>query len=141
MQVLRKKQAAAKAGFDERTLDRLIERGEGPPTVQLSPRRVGIIDIDLDAWLHKRRRLPPGWAAQEAVPQLTASEAPAGHAEVDAGEDDAEPRRSKATPSRAAGLSRRKVSRWPAKVGAEAAAQSPGSRSSRIDQRLRPTAL
>jgi predicted DNA-binding transcriptional regulator AlpA len=122
MQVLSKKRAAAKAGFVERTLERLIERGQGPPTVQLSARRVGIIDIDLEAWLLKRRRLPPGWTAEKAAPQFTASEDPAGHAEVDAGEGDAKRHRSKATPSRAASASGRKVRYGTAKADAEAPA-------------------
>jgi hypothetical protein len=123
VQVLSKKVAAARSGVVERTLDREIARGKGPPTVQLSPRRVGIIDIDLDAWLLKRRRLPPGWAAGEPAPQLTGHEASAGHDEVETGEDDAEPPRSKVKPSHTASKRRQKAPSGLAKVDAEAPAQ------------------
>jgi hypothetical protein len=123
MRVLSKKLAAARSGIDERTLDREIERGKGPPTVHPSPRRVGIIDIDLDAWLLKRRRLPPGWVVEERPPQLTPHEALAGRANVETGEEDAEPHRSKATPNQTASASRGKAPLGPAKVDAEAPAQ------------------
>jgi predicted DNA-binding transcriptional regulator AlpA len=63
MQVLSYNQAAAKAGIVRRTLERLISIGEGPATIELSARRRGILDCDLDAWLLKRGRPAPGEAA------------------------------------------------------------------------------
>lgn len=63
MQVLSFNEAAARAGIVRRTLERLISLGEGPATVELSARRRGILDRDLDAWLLKRRRPAPGDAA------------------------------------------------------------------------------
>ena len=59
MQVLSYNEAAAKAGIVRRTLERLISVGEGPATVELSARRRGILETDLDDWLLKRRRPPP----------------------------------------------------------------------------------
>jgi predicted DNA-binding transcriptional regulator AlpA len=60
MQVLSYNQAAAKAGIVRRTLERLISVGEGPATIELSARRRGILDRDLEAWLLARRRPAPG---------------------------------------------------------------------------------
>jgi len=53
-------QAAARAGIVRRTLERLISVGDGPSTVQLSKRRIGILEDDLEAWLLSRRRPAPG---------------------------------------------------------------------------------
>jgi predicted DNA-binding transcriptional regulator AlpA len=63
MQVLSYNEAAAKAGIVRRTLERLISVGEGPATIELSKRRRGVLDSDLEAWLLKRRRPAPGEAA------------------------------------------------------------------------------
>jgi predicted DNA-binding transcriptional regulator AlpA len=63
MQVLSYNQAAARAGIVRRTLERLISVGEGPATIELSTRRRGILDRDLEAWLLARRRPAPGEAA------------------------------------------------------------------------------
>jgi hypothetical protein len=60
MQVLNYTEAAARAGIVRRTLERLISLGEGPAVINLSARRRGILDRDLDAWLLKRRRPAPG---------------------------------------------------------------------------------
>jgi hypothetical protein len=60
MQILSYNEAAARAGVVRRTLERLISVGEGPPVIDLSPRRRGILDVDLDVWLMKRRRPAPG---------------------------------------------------------------------------------
>jgi predicted DNA-binding transcriptional regulator AlpA len=59
VQILSYNQAAARIGVVRRTLERLISRGEGPPVVDLSPRRRGIIASDLDIWIQKRRRPAP----------------------------------------------------------------------------------
>ena len=51
------KLAAAKAvGFSLATLERVIARGDGPPVIQLSPRRQGIRESDLNKWLNDRVR-------------------------------------------------------------------------------------
>jgi hypothetical protein len=60
MQVLSYNEAAARAGIVRRTLERLISLGEGPATVEVSKRRRGVLDRDLDDWLLKRRRPAPG---------------------------------------------------------------------------------
>jgi predicted DNA-binding transcriptional regulator AlpA len=60
MQVLSLDQAAYRAGIVRRTLERLLEVGEGPAKVQLSKRRVGILESDLEKWLKSRRRPAPG---------------------------------------------------------------------------------
>jgi hypothetical protein len=56
MQVLSLDQAAFRAGVVRRTLERLLAVGEGPPTIQVSKRRVGVAEADLEAWLNSRRR-------------------------------------------------------------------------------------
>src|SRR5580693_6826103 len=66
MKVLNYDVAAEQSGVVRRTFERLISRGEGPPIVEISPRRRGVIDVDLEAWLLKRRRLPPGDGAEGA---------------------------------------------------------------------------
>ena len=53
-------QAAARAGIVRRTLDRLRSVGEGPAEVQISARRIGILEADLETWLAARRRPAPG---------------------------------------------------------------------------------
>jgi predicted DNA-binding transcriptional regulator AlpA len=50
-----KKKFAARCGISVRHLERLNALGEGPPLIQLGPRRVGIADDDGDAWLASRR--------------------------------------------------------------------------------------
>ncbi len=60
VQVLTYKEAAARASIVRRTLERLIETGQGPATIELSARRRGILDSDLEAWLLGRRRPAPG---------------------------------------------------------------------------------
>jgi predicted DNA-binding transcriptional regulator AlpA len=60
VQVLSYNEAAARAGIVRRTLERLISLGEGPATIEISKRRRGVLDRDLDAWLLKRRRPVPG---------------------------------------------------------------------------------
>jgi predicted DNA-binding transcriptional regulator AlpA len=54
--VLSKQEVARRLGCSERNVDRLITAGEGPPLIQISPRRVGVLTSDFDAWLTARRR-------------------------------------------------------------------------------------
>jgi predicted DNA-binding transcriptional regulator AlpA len=63
MQVLSLDQAAFRAGIVRRTLERLLVEGAGPAKVQVSKRRVGILEDDLDKWIRSRRLPPPGEAA------------------------------------------------------------------------------
>jgi hypothetical protein len=60
MNVLSRREAARRAQQSLRSLERQIAVGEGPPTVRLSQRRIGIFEEDLVKWLVSRRRLPPG---------------------------------------------------------------------------------
>jgi integrase len=94
-------------------LGKIIESGEGPPTVDVSPRRKGVLDVDFEAWLLKRRRLPPGNTAEMWAVPVGATSFDLQCADV------AEPPRSKSTPNRGAGPSGRKISSGRARVGAE----------------------
>jgi predicted DNA-binding transcriptional regulator AlpA len=60
MHVLSMDEAARRAGFCRRTLDRLIANGEGPSVIKISDRRRGVLDADLDTWLMARRQPAPG---------------------------------------------------------------------------------
>jgi len=57
------REAAAIAGFGLRTLERLLADGDGPAVIMLSPRRRGIADAALRAWLQARTRKPPSAVA------------------------------------------------------------------------------
>jgi predicted DNA-binding transcriptional regulator AlpA len=52
--ILTRAQTCALTNLSEDTLARLHQRGEGPPRVQLSPRRVGYAIGALRAWLQER---------------------------------------------------------------------------------------
>jgi predicted DNA-binding transcriptional regulator AlpA len=60
MKVLDYNEAARLGKITRRTLERQIADGVGPATVQLSKRRVGILESDLERWLNSRRRPAPG---------------------------------------------------------------------------------
>ena len=62
MQILSLDQAAMRAGVVRRTLERVLAVGEGPATIQISKRRVGIAEDDFENWLRSRRRPSPGQA-------------------------------------------------------------------------------
>ena len=49
-------EAARLIGISSMTFQRMRARGELPPAVQLSPRRVGFRLVDLAKWLEDRRR-------------------------------------------------------------------------------------
>ena len=67
MQVLSYSEAAARAGIVRRTLEQLISLGEGPATIELSKRRRGVLDADLEKWLFSRRRPAPGEVTEKAA--------------------------------------------------------------------------
>jgi hypothetical protein len=50
------KEAAIISGLGLRTFKRLLANGVGPPLVQLTSKRVGILNGDLERWLRSRRR-------------------------------------------------------------------------------------
>jgi predicted DNA-binding transcriptional regulator AlpA len=52
--VLPESLAARRLGIAPRTLQDLRLRGEGPPYVQITARRIGYLPADLDAWLRQR---------------------------------------------------------------------------------------
>ena len=60
MRVVSLNDAAARAGFCRRSLDRLIARGEGPSLIKISDRRLGVLETDLESWLMARRKPAPG---------------------------------------------------------------------------------
>lgn len=53
-QVITKGEAAEMIGVSTDTLDRMHQRGEGPPRVKLSDRRVGFRMRELRAWIAKK---------------------------------------------------------------------------------------
>jgi predicted DNA-binding transcriptional regulator AlpA len=56
MRIVGVNEAARIANLGRQTLLRLVAENDGPPVVQLSPRRVGFIEEDLEKWLRGRRR-------------------------------------------------------------------------------------
>lgn len=56
MRVLSLDECAERADIVRRTLDRAIARGEGPPVVDITARRRGVLEADYEAWLLGRRR-------------------------------------------------------------------------------------
>ena len=56
--VISKDELAALSNLHVRTVDRLIETGEGPTKVVLSPGRMGFLLRDAYAWLESRRQSP-----------------------------------------------------------------------------------
>jgi hypothetical protein len=66
--VYRLKPFAKKVGISLRHLQRLIAVGEGPVLTELGERINGVTDDDGDAWLARRRKLPPRWVDQPVQP-------------------------------------------------------------------------
>ena len=59
MKVLSYNECAARAGIVRRTLERAIADGYGPPVIEITARRRGVLETDLEAWLIARRRPAP----------------------------------------------------------------------------------
>lgn len=74
MQVINLTEAASRAGFTRRTLERLIADGEGPALIKLSARRVGVLESDLTDWIMARRRPAPG--AMQTAPATAQKRGP-----------------------------------------------------------------
>jgi predicted DNA-binding transcriptional regulator AlpA len=56
LQIWHLEDAAEFAGISVASIRRLHARGDGPPIIQLGPRRVGVRDGDLVEWLKNRPR-------------------------------------------------------------------------------------
>jgi predicted DNA-binding transcriptional regulator AlpA len=69
MQILSLDQAAYRAGIVRRTLERMLAEGTGPAKVQISKRRVGILEVDLEHWLISRRSSGTGRGCVSLAPQ------------------------------------------------------------------------
>lgn len=54
--VLSLNDAANRIGINLRSLQRLLADGTGPATVQLTARRIGVLEGDLARWLQSRKR-------------------------------------------------------------------------------------
>lgn len=52
--ILSRREVASRLGVSTLTLDRMTARGESPRRVQISPRRVGYVLQDVEAWLRAR---------------------------------------------------------------------------------------
>jgi prophage regulatory protein len=52
--LIRRREVAARLGVSLATLDRLTARGDLPRAVQISPRRVGYFEHQIDEWLRAR---------------------------------------------------------------------------------------
>ena len=59
MRVISLLEGAVRSNQSLRTFQRTIERGEGPPIIEISQRRRGILQADFEAWLLARRRPTP----------------------------------------------------------------------------------
>ena len=57
--VLSKQEVARRLGCSERNVDRLVGIGDGPPMIQVSPRRRGVLESEFIAWLASRSRVAP----------------------------------------------------------------------------------
>jgi predicted DNA-binding transcriptional regulator AlpA len=64
--VLTYAECCQRAAIVRRTFERLLACGEGPTVLHLSPRRRGVLESDLEAWLRSRRRVAPGGVASSA---------------------------------------------------------------------------
>jgi len=59
MQVLSYNECAKRSGIVRRTFERAIADGYGPPVVEITARRRGVLESDFEAWLLARRRPTP----------------------------------------------------------------------------------
>lgn len=52
--ILRRDQVIGRTGLSRSTIYSLIQQGEFPKQIQLSPRSVGWLEIEIDLWLKSR---------------------------------------------------------------------------------------
>jgi predicted DNA-binding transcriptional regulator AlpA len=67
IQIITFDEAAVRGRVSRRTLNRILAKGQGPPVVRLSPRRVGFFESDFTTWLDGRREIRPGAKNGEAA--------------------------------------------------------------------------
>lgn len=60
MRILSLTEVAERLGCSRRTIERAISIGEGPSLTQISQRRIGVAEPDLEQWIARRRRPAPG---------------------------------------------------------------------------------
>jgi predicted DNA-binding transcriptional regulator AlpA len=60
MQILSLDEAAKRLNICRRSLERAIASGSGPAVVRITPRRIGIVESILDAWIAERCGLAAG---------------------------------------------------------------------------------
>ena len=60
MRVLCYDECAERANVVRRTFERAIAEGYGPPVVEITARRRGVLELDFNEWLLARRRPAPG---------------------------------------------------------------------------------
>jgi predicted DNA-binding transcriptional regulator AlpA len=65
VRVLNLDEVARRCGTTRRNIERLNAAGEGPRLVQVSARKVGVIEQDFVDWLKSRRRAAPGKADEK----------------------------------------------------------------------------
>lgn len=64
--VLTLDQVAERSGTTRRNIERLNAAGKGPRLIQISPRKIGVREIDFEKWLESRLRPAPGKADEKA---------------------------------------------------------------------------
>ena len=69
VRVLTLDQVAERSGTTRRNIERLNATGKGPRLVQVSLRKVGVLERDFEEWLLSRRRPPPGKSDEKEGPQ------------------------------------------------------------------------
>ena len=62
--VLNLDEAAQRIDSTRRTIEREIAAGRGPAVVQITERKIGILEEDLAAWIRSRRRVAPSTPAE-----------------------------------------------------------------------------
>jgi predicted DNA-binding transcriptional regulator AlpA len=80
--ILSMKEIAELEGRSLRSVQRQNKAGEGPPLIQLSPRRIGVDEDDYRAWVEARRLTPEAQAAHRVKhtnydPRVKLTRAPA----------------------------------------------------------------
>ena len=51
------KEVSVLLGISVSTIDRLIKKGEFPPKVKISPRRIVFMKKEIDEWIERKRNL------------------------------------------------------------------------------------